>query len=163
MAGKGGHIPRFGDWKSSDHGTPYTVFFENARKRKNAGGVVPPPEPPLARGDSVPPSGHRTPSHVACSTTPRRNKDPMSRPQSQSTVGYGGTVPAWGQWNEGNGGGGVQQYTLMFDQIRDERRGSAPSTPTVEQLQRATPTRYSHQSQHSNMPKRFTCFGLCLK
>uniref|UniRef100_A0A0D9XS33 RIN4 pathogenic type III effector avirulence factor Avr cleavage site domain-containing protein n=1 Tax=Leersia perrieri TaxID=77586 RepID=A0A0D9XS33_9ORYZ len=138
MAGKGGHIPKFGDWKSGDGGSPYTVFFEDARKRKNAGGVMP---PPLARGDSVPPSGHRTPPHV----------------------GSGGTVPAWGQWNENNAGGGAQQYTLMFDQIRDERRGSAPSTPTIEQIQRATPNRYNHHSKHDNMPKRFTCFGLCLK
>ncbi|KAF2910870.1 RPM1-interacting protein 4 isoform X2 [Oryza sativa Japonica Group] len=165
MAGKGGgHIPRFGDWKSSDGGTPYTVFFDDARKRKNAGGVVPPPS--LARGDSAPPpSGHRTPPHGAGSSTPQRNKDPASRPRSQSAVGHGGgSVPAWGQWNEGNaGGGGAQQYTLMFDQIRDERRGSAPSTPTVEQLQRATPTRYNQHNQHANMRKRFTCFGLCLK
>ncbi|BAT14042.1 Os11g0482200, partial [Oryza sativa Japonica Group] len=141
----GGHIPRFGDWKSSDGGTPYTVFFDDARKRKNA--------------------GHRTPPHGAGSSTPQRNKDPASRPRSQSAVGHGGgSVPAWGQWNEGNaGGGGAQQYTLMFDQIRDERRGSAPSTPTVEQLQRATPTRYNQHNQHANMRKRFTCFGLCLK
>ncbi|XP_006663447.2 uncharacterized protein LOC102713861 [Oryza brachyantha] len=170
MAGKGGgHIPKFGDWKSSDGGTPYTVFFDDARKRKNnaGGGVVPPaePPPPLPRGDSVPPSGHRTPPRGAAPATPRRNKDPASRPRSQSAVGHGGSVPPWGQWNENQAtGGGAQQYTLMFEQIRDERRGSAPSTPNIEQLNRATPSRYNnHHNQHANRPKGFTCFGLCLK
>ncbi|KAL5204893.1 hypothetical protein ABZP36_009764 [Zizania latifolia] len=134
MAGQGGHIPRFGDWKNSGGSTPYTVFFEDARKRKNnPGSATPPQESPLSRGNS----GHRTPPR-ADGSTPRKNKDPsVSRPRSQSSISQGGSVPAWGQWNENNAGGG-QQYTLVFDQIRDERR-SAPSTPTIEQLQLPTP------------------------
>lgn len=45
------------------------------------------PPPSLARGDSAPPpSGHRTPPHGAGSSTPQRNKDPASRPRSQSAV-----------------------------------------------------------------------------
>ncbi|KAG8089821.1 hypothetical protein GUJ93_ZPchr0011g27397 [Zizania palustris] len=158
--GQGGHIPRFGDWKNSGGGsssTPYTVFFEHARKRKNtppAAAAAPAPESPLSRGNS----GHGTPPHAAgAGSAPRKNKDPsVSRPRSQSS---GGSVPAWGQWNESNAGGG-QQYTLVFDQIRDERR-SAPSTPTMEQLQ--LPTTRPKQINRRNRHKGFTCFGMCWK
>ncbi|XP_066333801.1 uncharacterized protein [Miscanthus floridulus] len=35
LQGNGGNIPKFGEWKTTDGGSLYTMYFENARKRRN--------------------------------------------------------------------------------------------------------------------------------
>lgn len=58
----------------------------------------------------------------------------------------------WGQWNEGNSSGaGAQQYTIVFDQLREERR--APPTPGNDQLQRPTPNPPTHHDLYDHAPK----------
>jgi hypothetical protein len=67
-------------------------------------------------------------------------------------------VPTWGQWNESNSVAGAQQYTLVFDQLREERK-SAPPTPSVEQLQRPTPNGATHHDLYDHAPKVELHFG----
>ncbi|XP_062197652.1 uncharacterized protein LOC133900509 isoform X2 [Phragmites australis] len=163
MAGNNGaQVPRFGDWKATDGGQgQFTMYFENARKqRKSPSGIAPPPEVLPARMGTIP-AAHRTPPRAA-DVNPGNPKDRTNRSRSQGMSGNGGTVPTWGQWNEGNSGGGAQQYTLVFDQLRDERK-SAPPTPSIEELQRRTPPRPTRHDLYDHEPKKFTCFGMCLK
>jgi hypothetical protein len=67
-------------------------------------------------------------------------------------------VPTWGEWNESNSSAGAQQYTLVFNQLREERR-SAPPTPSIEHVQRPTPTRATHHDLYDHAPKVELHFG----
>ncbi|KQJ88446.1 uncharacterized protein LOC100837923 [Brachypodium distachyon] len=184
MEGQGGHIPKFGDWKTTGGDTPYTLYFEDARKRKSMGSSTPSPKPVAARRNSIPPPkpasvrGNSIPSPKPASArgnsipppkpaaaasyradaNPPKPKERPSRSRRESSVG---SVPTWGQWNENNAGGGAQQYTLVFEQIREERR-SAPSTPNIEQRRQQGPTleRIKYHSHEPDVPKIFTCCGL---
>ncbi|CAO2147321.1 unnamed protein product [Urochloa humidicola] len=161
MAGTAGNIPKFGEWKANDDGggTPYTMYFENARKRRNNSGITPPPEPSPARMVSVP-AGRRTPPRAADAKPVKpQDRAARSRNQAKAAQGGSGTVPTWGQWNETNSAAGAQQYTPVFDQLREERR-SAPSTPSIEQLQRPAPSRATHHDLYNHAPKGFKCCGL---
>ncbi|CAO2148842.1 unnamed protein product [Urochloa humidicola] len=159
MTGTAGNIPKFGEWKANDGGSPYTMYFENARKRRSNSGITPPPEASPARMVSAP-AGHRTPPRAA-DAKPVKPQDRATRPRNQAKAAQGGsgTVPTWGQWNESNSAAGAQQYTLVFDQLREERR-SAPSTPSIEQLQRPAPSRAAHHDLYDHAPKGFKCCGL---
>ncbi|CAL4988240.1 unnamed protein product [Urochloa decumbens] len=159
MAGTAGNIPKFGEWKANDGGSPYTMYFENARKRRNNSGITPPPGESPARMASAP-AGHRTPPRAA-DPKPVKHQDHANRSRNQAKAAQGGsgTVPTWGQWNESNSTAGAQQYTLVFDQLREERK-SAPSTPSVEQLQRPAPSRATHHDLYEHAPKGFKCCGL---
>ncbi|KAL6659693.1 hypothetical protein ACP70R_002522 [Stipagrostis hirtigluma subsp. patula] len=165
MAGNNGaQVPRFGDWKATDGGGQFTMYFENARqqRRTTSGAIAPHPRPPPARMDTAPAAGRsRTPPRGA-NASPGKPKDRTNRSPSYGTGGSGGSVPAWGKWNEGNSGGDAQQYTIVFDQLREERK-SAPPTPSMEQLKQPTPSQLAHRDLYDHVPKKFTCFGLCLK
>ncbi|CAD6257134.1 unnamed protein product [Miscanthus lutarioriparius] len=157
MAGNGGNIPKFGEWKTTDGGSPYTMYFENARKRRNNSGISVPPEASPARTNTVP-SGHRTPPR-APDVKPLRQQDGANRSRNQAKAAQGSSVPTWGQWNESNSGAGAQQYTLVFDQLREERR-SAPPTPSIEQPQQPTQNRSTQHDLYEHAPKGFKCCGL---
>ncbi|WVZ52004.1 hypothetical protein U9M48_003100 [Paspalum notatum var. saurae] len=156
MAANGRNIPKFGEWKSADGGSPYTMYFENARKRKNNSGITPRPGASPSRMDFAP-ADHRTPPRAA-DAKPVKPQDRANRSQSQGKALQGGSVPTWGQWNESNSGAGAQQYTMVFDQLREER--SAPPTPGMEQLQRPTPNRSAQHDLYDHAPKGFKCCGL---
>nr|AGT17135.1 RPM1-interacting protein [Saccharum hybrid cultivar R570] len=151
MAGNGGNIPKFGEWKTTDGGSPYTMYFENARKQRNNSGITVPPGASPARTNTVP-SGHRTPPR-APDVKPVKQQDGANRSRNQAK---GSSVPTWGQWNESNSGVGAQQYTIVFDQLREERR-SAPPTPSIEQLQRPTQNRPTHRDLYDHVPKVDFC------
>jgi hypothetical protein len=59
-------------------------------------------------------------------------------------------VPQWGNWNDMNSGGGAQQYTLVFDQLLEQRSVHPTS---MEQPQRATTTQATRQDLYDNVPK----------
>jgi hypothetical protein len=50
----GGNIPKFGEWKTTDGGSPYTMYFDNARKRRNNSGITVAPEASPVRTNTVP-------------------------------------------------------------------------------------------------------------
>lgn len=160
MAGNnGGNIPKFGEWKTTDGGSPYTMYFDNARKRRNNSGITVPPEasPAPVRTNTVP-GGHRTPPR-APGVKPLNQQDGANRSRNQAKAAQGSSVPTWGQWNESNSGAGAHQYTLFFDQLREERK-SAPPTPSVEQLQKPHQTRPTHRDLYDHVPKGSKCCGL---
>ncbi|KAG2561908.1 hypothetical protein PVAP13_8KG223500 [Panicum virgatum] len=126
MEGTAGSIPKFGEWKANDGGSPYTMYFENARKRRSNIGITPPPEASPAR--MVPaPAGPRTPQR-APDAKPVKPQDCANRSRNQA-------------------------------KLREERR-SAPPTPSIEQIQRPTPTRATHHDLYDHAPKGFKCCGL---
>ncbi|XP_025828419.1 uncharacterized protein LOC112903382 isoform X1 [Panicum hallii] len=152
MEGTAGSIPKFGEWKANDGGSPYTMYFENARKRRSNSGIAPPPGASPARIISAP-AGPRTPPR-APDAKPVKPEDRANRSRNQAKAGQGGSgsVPTWGEWNESNSSAGAQQYTLVFNQLREERR-SAPPTPSIEHVQRPTPTRATHHDLYDHAPK----------
>jgi hypothetical protein len=82
----GGNIPKFGEWKTTDGGSPYTMYFENARKRRNNSGITVPPEasPAPVRTNTVP-GGHRTPPR-APGVKPLNQQDGANRSRNQAKV-----------------------------------------------------------------------------
>nr|CAB3489791.1 unnamed protein product [Digitaria exilis] len=79
--GTAGSIPKFGEWKASDGGSPYTMYFENARKRRTNSSVTPPPGASPAR--MVPaPDGSRTPP-PATDAKPVKPQDRANRSRNQ--------------------------------------------------------------------------------
>lgn len=84
LQGNGGNIPKFGEWKTTDGGSPYTVYFENARKRRNNSGITVPPEASPARINTVP-SGHRTPPRTPDVRTVKQ-QDGANRSRNQAKV-----------------------------------------------------------------------------
>lgn len=84
LQGNGGNIPKFGEWKTTDGGSPYTMYFENARKQRNNSGITVPPGASPARTNTVP-SGHRTPPR-APDVKPVKQQDGANRSRNQAKV-----------------------------------------------------------------------------
>ena len=84
LQGNGGNIPKFGEWKTTDGGSLYTMYFENARKRRNNSAITVPPEASAARTNTVP-SGHRTPPR-APDVKPLRQQDGANSSRNQAKV-----------------------------------------------------------------------------
>jgi hypothetical protein len=84
MEGTAGSIPKFGEWKANDGGSPYTMYFENARKRRSNSGIAPPPGASPARIISAP-AGPRTPPR-APDAKPVKPEDRANRSRNQAKV-----------------------------------------------------------------------------
>lgn len=83
---KNAHVPKFGNW-DNDGNVPYTLYFENARKGKGAGGKMINPNDPAENPEAfsmAAPSPNR--SEVPAPTPPRHERRPSDAPPAPAPV-----------------------------------------------------------------------------
>lgn len=91
---KNAHVPKFGNW-DNDGNVPYTLYFENARKGKGAGGKMINPNDPAENPEAfsmsmVAPSPNRSEAQ-APTPPPRHERRPSDAPPPLSPNPYAGS------------------------------------------------------------------------
>lgn len=84
---KNAHVPKFGNW-DNDGNVPYTLYFENARKGKGAGGKMINPNDPAENPEAfsmAAPSPNRSEAPPA-PTPPRHERRPSDAPPAPAPV-----------------------------------------------------------------------------
>ncbi|OEL34357.1 RPM1-interacting protein 4, partial [Dichanthelium oligosanthes] len=102
---KNAHVPKFGNW-DNDGNVPYTLYFENARKGKGAGGKMINPNDPAENPEAfsiAAPSPNRSETGRSSAATPPHERRPSDAPP-MSPNPYAGSP--YHRHAGGRGGGG---------------------------------------------------------
>ncbi|CAO2184132.1 unnamed protein product [Urochloa humidicola] len=90
---KNAHVPKFGNW-DNDGNVPYTLYFDNARKGKGAGGRMINPNDPAENPEAfsiAAPSPNRSDAAAAAGRHERRPSDAPPPPLSPNPYAAGGS------------------------------------------------------------------------
>jgi len=131
---KNAHVPRFGNW-DNDGNVPYTLYFENARKGKGAGGKMINPNDPAENPEAF---------SMAAPTPPRHERRPSDAPPPLSPNPYAGSPYHHRHGGRGGGGYSVEQspvhpyssesagYGLVANSVdRSRAKGGSRGNETV--------------------------------
>ncbi|KAL6900746.1 hypothetical protein ACP4OV_005422 [Aristida adscensionis] len=119
---KNAHVPKFGNW-DNDGNVPYTLYFENARKGKGAGGKMINPNDPAENPEAfsaAAPSPNRSDTGRSSTPPPRHDRRPSDAPPVSPNPYAGspyhrhaaGETPRRGAAGGGAAGGLYSSYSV---------------------------------------------------
>ncbi|XP_057534760.1 RPM1-interacting protein 4-like [Amaranthus tricolor] len=119
-------VPKFGAWEGGEN---YTVYFDNARKKKNNGQMINPNDP------------EENPEMFS------RNGDQRQAPKANQK-GQKSKVPQFGVWDDADNAG----YTVYFENARKTKTGESIPTHNEPQMNRDMHPRKDPPAQASQAP-----------